>query len=142
MGDCIQRLLVYLACPKVPKSQGPKVPRFQGHKTTANVNKRNKMLTYSHEASNNQNERTKQNANMTNKTITTANVNKRNKMLTYSHAASNNQNEQTKQNANMTNKTITGHEHNRLLSERSLMKPSITLLMSSHVHDGLQSKAV
>jgi hypothetical protein len=72
MGDYIQRLLVYLACPKVPKSQGPKVPRFQGHKTTANVNKRNKMLTYSHEASNNQNERTKQNANMTNKTITTA----------------------------------------------------------------------
>ena len=105
MGDYIQRLLVYLACPKVPKSQGPKVPRFQGHKTTANVNKRNKMLTYS-------------------------------------HAASNNQNEQTKQNANMTNKTIAGHEHNRLLSERSLMKPSITLLMSSHVHDGLQSKAV
>ena len=61
----------------------------------------------------------------------TTNVNKRNKMLTYSREANNNQ---TKQNANMTNKTIAGHEHNRLLSERSLMKPSITLLMLPHVH--------
>ena len=81
------------------------------------------------------NKNTNLTANTRNKNANlTANVNKRNKMLTCSHEASNNQNEQTKQNANMTNKTIAGHEHNRLLSERSLMEPSSTLLMLSHVH--------